>query len=126
VIDTGNSNKGFRTWIGNRIRNRNSFEKFILFNIPILLLLLFVGWIFPDSRETGWGEVLGLWVLATGPLTIITLILYFVLAPIFFLLALPFVLIFGKKKEPPKKRSVRPQSDYDKLPEVKIDRDRSN
>ena len=88
-----------KTWIMDRFRNRNRFEKFIILNLPILGCLLFLDAFTTLSSDSWVGKLLALWVYATGPITAIFFILYLVLTPIFFVLALPFVLIFGKKKD---------------------------
>jgi len=88
-----------KTWILDRFRNRNRFEKFIILNLPILSCILFLDVFTTISNDSWFGNLLALWVYATGPITAIFLILYLVLTPVFFVLALPFVLTFGKKKD---------------------------
>jgi len=114
-----------KTWLIDRFRNRNSFEKFIILNIPILLLLFCVDFFLAVDSDSWYGKVMEIWILGTGPLTLITLIIYAVLGPVFLLLALPFaflVRVFSKKKEEPRKRRTLQQEKLVDLPEIKVDR----
>ncbi len=78
--------------------NRNYFEKFILANVPVLCGILLVQYVALDLGFLN--ELLGYYLLLTGPVTIITLLIYILLTPLMFLLMLPIAFIakiFQKK-----------------------------